>query len=94
LTTSAGAHHILIGTFLLLWLQFLISGIVISIILEHTCLLYASQLKPPRKEALDRAYSLYRSSGVHSAVRKQFSAPPMEYSLLQFTEFILNHRLQ
>jgi len=78
LTISDDTHHVLI---------------VITIILEHACLLYASQLNLAREDALDRAYSQYTPSDFHIAVRNQFSAPPVEYSALQFIEFILTHRL-
>jgi len=74
-------------------LQFLTLESAIVIILEHACLLHASQLHPTIKEALDRAFSQYRSSDIHNAVRKQFSAPPMQYTILQYTEFIVEHRL-
>jgi len=67
--------------------------IVTILILEHASLLYASQSKSTRDEALDRACSRYSASGVHSEVTEQFFAPPTEYSTLQFTEFILKHRL-
>jgi hypothetical protein len=68
--------------------------IAITLILEHACLFYASQLKPTRDEALDSACSQYISSNIHNTVIKQFSAPPMQYSILEFKEFILKHRLQ
>jgi len=67
--------------------------IAIILILEHACLSYASQSKPIRDEALDMAYSRYCASGVHNEVVKQFVAPLEEYSILQFTEFVLQHRL-
>jgi len=78
LTTCDDTHHVLIA---------------ITIILEHTCLIYASQLLLTGEAALDMAYSRYISSDFHTAVRKQFSAPPMQYSAPQFIEFILKHRL-
>lgn len=70
-----------------------LSQIAMAIILEHACLLYVSQHGPSREEALDKAYSQYKSSNLQNAVRKQFSAPPIQYPILQFTEFILGHRL-
>jgi hypothetical protein len=66
---------------------------VIILILEHACLSFASQSKPTKDEALDVAYSQYCASGVHDELMKQFSAAPKEYSILQFTEFILKNRL-
>ena len=74
-------------------LQFLTSNIVVTLILEHACLLHASQDDPDRDKALDRAYSQYVSSDFHNEVSRQFSAPPTQYSVSQFTEFILEHRL-
>jgi hypothetical protein len=66
---------------------------VIILILEHACFLYASQSKPTRDEALNQAYSQYCVSEVLSAVTKEFFEPAIEYSIYQFTEFILKHRL-
>ena len=86
-------HHKLIGMLLLPILQFLTSKIVTILILEYVCLYHASQSKPTRDEALDRAYSRYCASGVHSEVTKQFFAVPAEYSIIQFTEFLLKRRL-
>jgi hypothetical protein len=63
------------------------------LILEHACLLIASQSKPTKDEALDEAYSRYCASGVHNELMTQFSAPPKRYSILRLTEFILEHRL-
>jgi hypothetical protein len=63
------------------------------LVLEHASLYYASSSKPPLDQALDRAYSQYNVSITHSLVTEQFSASPQTYSILQFTEFILNHRL-
>jgi hypothetical protein len=73
--------------------RLLTSVIVIILILEHACVSYASQSNPTRDEALDQAYSRYCASGVHNEVTKQFFAPPKEYSIPQFTAFILKHRL-
>jgi hypothetical protein len=63
------------------------------LILENACLYYASQPEPNRDEALNQAYSRYCGSGIHSKVTKQFFSLPMEYSIPQFTEFILKHHL-
>ena len=73
--------------------QFLTSNIAVTLILEHACLSYASQHDSDRDEALDGAYSRYTSSDFHNEVPRHFSAPPTQYSVLQFTEFILEHRL-
>jgi len=78
-TTCDDTHHVLIA---------------ITIILEHACLIYASEeISPTIGATLDRAYALYSSSDFHISVRKQFSAPPLQYSTLQYIEFILKHRL-
>jgi hypothetical protein len=66
---------------------------VALLILDHASLYFASSLNPRLEDALDNAYSQYISSKTHDAVQKQFSASPEEYSILQFTEFILEHRL-
>jgi hypothetical protein len=69
------------------------SKIGIILILEYAGLSYALQSKLTRDKALDQAYSRYCTSDIHIEVTKQFSALPKEYSTLQFTEFILKHRL-
>jgi hypothetical protein len=66
---------------------------VIILILENACLYYASHPKLTQAEALDQAYSQYCASGVHDEVIKQFFDMPGEYSVLQFTDFLLKHRL-
>jgi hypothetical protein len=48
--------------------------------------------KPTGDQALDQAYSHYCVSDIHKKVIEQFSAPPEEYSVLQFIEFILRNR--
>ena len=87
-------HHKLIDTFLLFAsVQFLTSKIVIILILEHACLSHTSQSKPTRDEALDQAYSQYCASNIHINLTKHFCASLKEYSIIQFTEFILKHHL-
>jgi len=71
----------------------LTSKIVTILILERTSLFYVSQSHPTLDNALEKAISLYKSSDTHNAVKRQFSLPPEEYSILQFTEFVLGHRL-
>jgi hypothetical protein len=66
---------------------------VTILILEQASLFYASLPKLTLIEALDKAYFEYQASNTHDAVIKQFVAPFKEYSILQFTEFILNHSL-
>jgi hypothetical protein len=86
-------HHKLIGIFMPSVSAISNMHLVILLILEHACLSYASQSKPTRDEALNQAYSQYRASGVHNAIIKHFSAPPKQYSISQFMEFILEHHL-
>lgn len=61
--------------------------------MENACLFYASSSKPTIEEALDKAYSQYQALGIHNAVIRQFLAPSKEYSIQQFTEFILESHL-
>jgi hypothetical protein len=63
------------------------------LILEYACRYFASQSKPTRNQALDQAYSRYCASDIHIEVIKQFTATLNKYSILQFTEFLLKHRL-
>jgi hypothetical protein len=63
------------------------------LILEHACLSYASQFKPTRDVALDKAYSQYCASNVHNKVKRQFTLDPEAYSIHQIIEFILEYRL-
>ena len=84
----------MIGKFLLVAsVFFLTSRLAIILILEHAGLFLASSYSPTLNEALDRAYSQYISSGLHNDVKQQFFQPPKQYSILDFTEFILVHRL-
>ena len=62
------------------------------LILEHAGLFLASSYRPTLNEALDKAYSQYESSDVHTVVKKEFPQPPGQYSIPQFTDFILEHR--
>ena len=67
--------------------------IVTIIILEYACRFQASSSGSTRVKALDEAYSRYKQSGAHKVVKRVFPGSPTEYSTLQFTEFILQHRL-
>jgi len=69
------------------------SMIVTIIILEYACRLRASSPDSTPAKALDKAYSLYKQSGTHKAVKSQFPGSPNEYFTPQFTGFILRHRL-
>ena len=75
-------------------LYFLTSEIVTVLILDHAALLYASPSRTTFDDALDQAYSKYESSDTHHAAKEQFSLSPNQYSILQFTEFVLSHRIQ
>ena len=73
---------------------FLTFEIVTILILDLASLLYASPSRPTLDDVLDQACSRYESSDTHNAAKEQFSLPPKRYSKLQFTEFILSHRLR
>ena len=45
------------------------------------------------KGAMDQACYQYASSDTHNAVKELFSLRPKQYSILQFTDFVLSHRL-
>ena len=75
-------------------LYFLTLQIASILILDRACLFYAPASRLSLEDALDQAYSLYKSSGIHIVVKEQFSLRPEQYSILQFTEFVLSHRLQ
>ena len=75
-------------------LYFLTFEIATVLILDHAALFYASPSRPTLRDALDQAYSKYESSDTHNAVKEQFSLSPNQYSMLQFTEFVLSRRLQ
>jgi hypothetical protein len=62
--------------------------------LDRASLFYASASRPTLEDALDQAYYQYKSSDTHNAVKEQFSRHPKRYSISQFTEFVLSHRLQ
>ena len=64
------------------------------LILDCASLFYASRSRPTLEEALDQAYSQYKSSDTHNAVKEQFSLPIQEYSISQLEEFVLSHRLR
>jgi len=69
------------------------SMIVTIIILEYACRIRASSPDSTCGKALDKAYSRYKQSGTHKVVKKQFPGSPNQYSIQQFTVFILQHRL-
>jgi len=67
--------------------------IVAVLILECASLLCASPSAPTLYEALDNACSRYVSSDTHTAVKQQFLLSPSQYSIREFTEFVLTHHL-
>ena len=67
--------------------------IAVILILDRASLSYVSPSRPTLDDALDQACSRYGSSNIHSVVREQFFLPPTHYSISQFTEFVLMHRL-
>ena len=75
-------------------LYFLTSEPVTVLILDLAALLYASPSCPTLDDALDQAYFKYESSDTHNAVKDQFSLSLDQYSILQFREFILSHRIR
>ena len=93
--SSDDTHHTMIGTFLsyAYHLYLLTSKSVAILILDRASFFYASPSRPTLEHALDQAYSQYQSSDIHNAVKEQFLLPPKQYSILQFTEFVLTHRL-
>ena len=75
-------------------LYFLTSNIVTILILDRASLFYASPSCPTLEEALDQAYSQYKSSDTHNTVKEQFLLPLKQYSISQLEEFVLSHRLR
>jgi len=67
--------------------------IVTILILDHASLSHASSSIPTLEIALNKACFQYTSSHIHDKITNQFAAPPGEYSISQFNEFILQHRL-
>jgi hypothetical protein len=75
-------------------LYFLTSKTASILILDRASLLYISPSFRTLEEALDQAYRQYKSSDTHNEVKEQFSLHPKRYSIFQFTEFVLSHRLR
>jgi len=67
--------------------------IVTIIILEYACRFHASSPDSTRVKVLDEAYSRYKQSGTYEVLEREFPGSPNEYSIEQFTEFTLQHRL-
>jgi len=67
--------------------------IVTLLILDRASVSYASPSRPTVYKALDQAYSQYKYSDTHNAVKEQFPLPPEQYSISDFTKFVLSRRL-
>jgi hypothetical protein len=59
-------------------------------ILKNSHSFYAS--RPALNQALNSAYSHYKASGTHNALKKHFPLA-QEYSISQITEFILKDHI-
>ena len=79
--------------FLCMHLYFLTFRTATIIILERVSLLFASPSHPTLENAFNQACSQYEASDTHNALKDQFLPPPKQYSISQFTEFVLGHRL-
>ena len=64
------------------------------LILEYATIRIASPSRPTRQEVLDEACSRFISSNAHNVVHQEFVLSTESYSALQFTEFVLAHRLR
>ena len=64
------------------------------LILDHAGLSYASSSKPTLNMVVTNACAQFMASHVLDEIVNQFTAPPQEYSISEFTDFILDHRLQ
>jgi hypothetical protein len=85
-------YHVMIGMFLLSVSAISNITVVTILLLEHACVLYASPSKLSYEEILNRAYSQLMDSNIYNALTEQFLIN-QSYSIDQFVEFILNHRL-
>ena len=75
-------------------LYLLTSKIVTILALEHASLLSTSPSRPTLVYALDQSFSKYEYSDTHNALKEQFPLPPKQYSISEFTTFVLSHRLR
>ena len=75
-------------------LYFLTPKIVTILILDRASLFRRSPSPLTLDDALDHACYQYEISGTHNAVKEQFSLPHERYSISEFTEFVLSHRLR
>ena len=67
--------------------------IAIVIILEYACRFRASSPDFTPAKALHEAYSRYKGSDTHKAVKERFPRDRNQYSFPEFTEFIFRNRL-
>jgi hypothetical protein len=65
---------------------------VTILILDHASLSHASSSTLTAGRALEKACIQYRASHIHDEIINQFTAPLGEYTISQFSEFILRHR--
>ena len=72
----------------------LTSKTAIILILEYATIRYASPSHPTCEEVLNEAFSQFISSNTHNVVLQEFVLSPKSHSALQFTEFVLTHRLR
>jgi len=75
-------------------LYFLTFKLVAILVLDRASLFHAPPLRLTLDNALYQACFRYKSSDTHNAVKEQFPLPRKQYSISQFTEFVLSHRLQ
>jgi hypothetical protein len=66
---------------------------VTILILDHAGLSYASSSKLTLDTVLKKACAQLMASHVLDEIVNQFTAPPQEYSISHFKEFIVRHRL-
>ena len=64
------------------------------LILEYAIIRHASLSRQTWEEDLNEACSQFISSNTHHVVHQEFVLSPKSYSALQFTEFVLTHRLR
>jgi hypothetical protein len=73
---------------------FLIFQIVTILILDHASRSRASSSSLTLNIDLNKARLRYLASHIYDKITTQFTASPGEYSVSNFNDFILGHRLQ
>jgi hypothetical protein len=66
---------------------------VTILLLDCASLSHASLPRLSPDIALNKACLQYMASHIYDKIINQFTAPPGEYSILYFNEFIIQHRL-